>query len=71
VHGVAVMRHDAAHAAAHMHQPPVTAREEQHPALALAVAREGYLPGSHAPNNHQTWIQRQALTCTVRAAASV
>jgi hypothetical protein len=70
VHRVAVMRHDAAHAATNMHQPPVTAREEQHPALALAVARQGYLPRSHVPNKQQTWMQR-ASTRLHRARSSV
>ncbi len=43
VHSVAVVRHDAAHAPLHMHQPPVAAREQEMSALALAVVGEGHL----------------------------
>ena len=43
VHGVAVVRHDAAHAPLHVHQPPITASEQQMPALALAVVRQRHL----------------------------
>ena len=43
VHGVAFVRHDAAHAPLHMHQPPITASEQQMPALALAVVRQRHL----------------------------
>jgi len=45
VHRVAVMRHDAAHAPLHMHEPPVAAREQQMAALARAVVGEGDLAG--------------------------
>jgi hypothetical protein len=45
VNRVAVMRHDAAHAPLHVHQPPVAAREQQMSTLALAVVGEGDLPG--------------------------
>ena len=47
VHGIAVMRHDAAHAPLHVHQPPVAARVQQQPALALAVVRQWHLRNSH------------------------
>jgi hypothetical protein len=45
VNRVAVVRHDAAHAPLHMHQPPVAAREQQMPALARAVVGERDLAG--------------------------
>ena len=48
VHGVAVVRHDAAHAALHVHQAAVGACEEQMPALARAVVSERNLRNSHA-----------------------
>ena len=48
VHGVAVVRHDAAHAALHVHQAAVGACEEQHTALARAVVSERNLRNSHA-----------------------
>ena len=47
VHSIAVMRHDAAHAPLHMHEPPVAAREQQMPALALAVVRQRHLCLNH------------------------
>ncbi len=47
VHRVAVVRHDAAHAPLHVHQPPVAAREQQMSALALAVVGEGDLCLKH------------------------
>ena len=43
MHRVAVVRHDAAHAPPHVHQPPVAAREQQQPALALAVISQRHL----------------------------
>ena len=47
VHCIAVMRHDAAYAPLHVHQPPVAAREQQQPALALAVVRQWHLRNSY------------------------
>ncbi len=47
MHRVAIMRHDAAHAPLHMHQPPVAAGEKQQAALARAVVRKRYLRTVH------------------------
>jgi hypothetical protein len=43
VHGVAVVRHHAAHAPLNVHQPPVAACEKQQATLARAVVRKRYL----------------------------
>jgi hypothetical protein len=48
VHGVAVVRHDAAHSPLNVHQPPVAAREQQQTALARAVVCQWHLSKSHA-----------------------
>ena len=74
VHSVAVVRHDAAHAPLHMHQPPVAAREQQMSALARAVISQRHLrEGQVARDNtlRELTPGGRALTCTVRAAASV
>ncbi len=82
VHCVAIVRHDAAHTPLHMHQPPVSAREHQQPALARAVVRKrnlhksnaSHTPSSNPPRAARAWavtLGQQELTCTVRAAESV
>jgi hypothetical protein len=43
VHCVAVVRHDAAYAPLHVHQPAVAAGEKQQAALARAIVRKRYL----------------------------
>jgi len=48
VHGIAIVRHDAAHAPLHVHQPPVAACEQQLSAFARAVVSEGNLHRNHA-----------------------
>ena len=48
VHGVAVVRHDAAHAALHVQQAAVGACEKQQPAFACTVVSERNLSSSHA-----------------------
>jgi hypothetical protein len=50
VYIIAVVRNDAAHAAMHMHQPPVTAREEQQPTQALTVVSQWHLRKKHVSN---------------------
>jgi hypothetical protein len=43
MHGVTVVRHDAADAPLHLHQTTVSACEQQQPALARAIVREWHL----------------------------
>jgi hypothetical protein len=71
VHCVAVVRNDAAYAPLHIHQPPVSAREQQQPALARAVVREWHLRRNDALYALEPTRDQHAPTCTVRAAKSV
>jgi hypothetical protein len=71
MHGVTVVRHDAADAPLHLHQTTVSAREQQQPALARAVVREGHLRRNDALKCRCMHLSRRVPTCTVRAAASV
>lgn len=49
VHGIAIVRHDAADVSLHVHQLAVVARKQQQPALACAVVCE--------------WNLKQILSC--------